>query len=145
MLVIKYPLSWSVAKRLREGDEVRYTGKIVYLSKEALIRMENYMKLEGRYPYDISGEIVYVKEISPIFVESIYKLGASAVLIDKNIPVDENTALMVKKYERPLFESEKITGEEIVKMYPDLGENALKEIWVESLPMKVAISKRSER
>lgn len=145
MLVIKYPLSWNVAKRLRIGDKVKYSGKIVYLSYKALLRMENYMKLEGRYPYDIAGEVVFVKESSPIFLESVYKLGASGVLKESNLGISEETKRIISRFERPLFETGKVEGQEIVKLYSDLGEEALKEIWVNSLEMEVIASCRGDK
>ncbi len=144
VFVIRYPLSWNVAKRLREGDRVKYSGKIVFLSRKALVRMEDYMKFEGRYPYDIAGEVVFVKDSSPIFLESVYKLGASGVVMEGKCEIPEETRKLITRFERPLFGVEKMEGEEKVKLYPDLGEDALKEIWVDSLEMEVVASSRRE-
>lgn len=137
MIVIKYPLSWNIAKRLKKGDIVKYSGKIVFVSKKALYRMENYMKLEGKYPYDVMGEVVFVKDNSPLFLESLYKLGASGVVKERDLEIGENTRMLIERFQRPLFEVNKVEGQELVKLYPDLNEDAIKEIWVDSLEMEV--------
>jgi len=137
LIVIKYPLSWNIAKRLKKGDIVKYSGKIVFVSKKALYRMENYMKLEGKYPYDVMGEVVFVKDNSPLFLESLYKLGASGVVKERDLEIGENTRMLIERFQRPLFEVNKVEGQELVKLYPDLNEDAIKEIWVDSLEMEV--------
>jgi len=137
LIVIRYPLSWSVAKRLKKGDVVKYSGKIVFVSKKALYRMENYMRLEGKYPYDVMGEVVFVKDNSPVFLESLYKLGVSGVVKEKELEIGENTKILIERFQRPIFEVEGMEGQELVKLYPDLNEDAIKEIWVDSLEMEV--------
>ncbi|MCD6449640.1 MAG: hypothetical protein J7L34_03945 [Thermotogaceae bacterium] len=137
MIVIKYPLSWNVAKKLKKGDVVKYSGKIVFVSKKALYRMENYMKLEGKYPYDVMGEVVFVKDNSPVFLESLYRLGVSGVIKEKALDISKNTKALIERFQRPMFEVEKMKGKEQIKLYPDLNEDAIKEIWVDSLEMEV--------
>ncbi len=137
MIVLRYPLSWSVARKLKLGDEVRYYGKIVYVSHRALERMENYYKAEGSFPYDLIGELVFVRDCSPLFIEDVFKMGASAVVKEEGLPISKESLKLSKKFKRPVFETKIIDGQESVKLYSDLEEDAVKEIWVDSLEMKV--------
>ena len=137
MIVLRYPLSWGVAKKLKKGDEVRYYGKIVYVSHRALERMENYYRAEGSFPYDLMGELVLVKDGSPLFIEDVFKMGASAVLKEEELSISKESLKLTKRFKRPLFETKKVDGQESVKLYSDLDEDAVKEIWVDSLSMRV--------
>lgn len=137
MLVVRYPLTWGIAKKLRKGDEIRYYGKIVYVSRKALERMENYYKAEGSFPYDLIGELVYIKEGSPLFVEDVLKMGASGIVKERDLHLSWETLKLSERFQRPFFEVDEVKGEENVKLYADLEEDALKEIWVDSLEMRV--------
>ena len=136
-MVVRYPLTWGIARKLRKGDEIRYYGKIVYVSRKALERMENYYKAEGSFPYDLMGELVYIREGSPLFIEDILKMGASGIVKEKNLELSGETLKLSERFQRPFFEVDEVKGEENVKLYADLEEDALKEIWVDSLEMKV--------
>ena len=137
LIVLRYPLSWSVAKKLREGDEVRYYGKIVYVSHRALERMENYYRAEGSFPYDLMGELVFVKDGSPLFIEDVFKMGASGIVKEENLSISKESLKLSKRFKRPVFEAERIDGQESIKLYSDLDDDAVKEIWVDSLKMRV--------
>ena len=137
MLVVRYPLTWGIARKLRKGDEIRYYGKIVYVSRKALERMENYYRAEGSFPYDLMGELVYIREGSPLFIEDVLKMGASGIVKEKNLELSGETLKLSERFQRPFFEVDEIKGEENVKLYADLEEDALKEIWVDSLEMRV--------
>ncbi len=137
MIVLRYPLSWSIARKLREGDEIKYYGKIVFISNRALKRMKNYYKAEGSFPYDLMGELVLIKETSPIFIEDVLKMGVSGVVKEKDLNLSKESLNLSRRFSKPFFEVDRIEGQENVKLYADLEENAVKEIWVDSLPMKV--------
>lgn len=137
LIVLRYPLSWGVAKKLKKGDEVRYYGKIVYVSQKALERMENYYKAEGSFPYDLMGELVLIKDGSPIFIEDVFKMGASGIVKEEDLSISRESLKLSKRFKRPFFETEVVKGHESVKLYSDLNEDAVKEIWVDSLRMRV--------
>jgi tartrate dehydratase beta subunit/fumarate hydratase class I family protein len=144
LLVVRYPLTWGMAKRLKKGDEIKYYGKIVYVSEKALRRMEDYYKAEGSFPYDLMGELVLVKNGSPIFIEDILKMGASGIVKEENLRLSKETLKLSERFERPFLETSKVQGEENLKLYADLENDALKEIWVDSLEMVVIASARRE-
>lgn len=47
MLVMRYPLSLNVIRRLKPSDLVKYTGRVVVLSRAAFERIVTYEKAEG--------------------------------------------------------------------------------------------------
>jgi tartrate dehydratase beta subunit/fumarate hydratase class I family protein len=144
LLVVRYPLTWGMARRLKKDDEIRYYGKIVYVSERALRRMEEYYKAEGSFPYDLIGELVLVKENSPIFIEDVLKMGASGIVKEQDLEFSKETLKLSERFERPFFETSKVHGEENVKLYADLENEALREIWVDSLEMRVIAGAREE-
>jgi len=144
LLVLRYPVSWGIARKLKEGDEVRYYGKIVFVSSRALQRMENYYKAEGSFPYDLMGEIVLVRESSPLFLEDLMKMGVSGIVKESGLEISREALNLSKRFSRPFFEAERVEGDENVKLYADLGEDSLREIWVDSLKMKVIADSGSD-
>ncbi|MGY4686801.1 hypothetical protein [Petrotoga sp. DB-2] len=58
MLNINYPVSLETLKKLKNGDNVLYTGKIIFVTPEALKRLEKYYQLEGVPLYKFVGEFV---------------------------------------------------------------------------------------
>ncbi len=150
MIVLKYPISANVVKRLKCGDVVRYSGKLVFLSEESLEKMSSYKELEGSYPYDLIGEIVLTAhwkgapvffDPSDEFLEKIFTMGAVGVILElseKNLRTLRNFSKVVFK---PLNE---IKGNVREVLYKELGEKALREIWVDNIALKVILDSRGK-
>ena len=150
MIVLKYPISINIARKLKCNDIVRYSGKLVLLSEESLKKLISYKKLEGSYPYDLIGEIVlpaYWKE-SPIFfnpseefLENIFNMGAVGVILELN----ESNLSILRKLSRVVFKPlEEIKGNVKEVLYKELGEKALREIWVNGINLKVILDSKGK-
>ncbi len=97
MLNINYPVSLDALKKLKNGDNVLYTGKIIFVTPEALKRFEKYYQLEGVPLYKFVGEFVTcgtfnlahgeiksinITEISDYF-DFLFEGGANSLIVDK--------------------------------------------------------------
>jgi len=156
MLVMRYPLSLNVIRRLKVSDLVKYTGRIILLSRSAFERIVTYEKAEGLIPEYMNGELICFGSLQNNSVqllgagdyedllERCFLFGAVSVL-SKNSKVSN---FYFKRYSRVMFVP---TCDVTVKSfrilaYADLKSEAVAEIEVEDLLMRVAIdSKGSTR
>jgi tartrate dehydratase beta subunit/fumarate hydratase class I family protein len=141
-IVLRYPVSLNVIRRLTSGDVVHYIGKIVVVDKEVVDIIEKYEKSEGIKLYDLTGEIVTVgrfdknkfffQEVTEEVLEKLFLMGVSGVVLNKrsNFPV-------AKRFSRVLFEPlEEVKGtRKVVYKTPD-GKK-LEELEVEGLTLRV--------
>ncbi|AEH50611.1 hypothetical protein [Pseudothermotoga thermarum] len=149
MLVIRYPLSLNVARKLTVKDIVKYTGRMILISREAFERIIFYEKAEGLIPEFIMGEIVVFGSITPNklgvvfeesfepFLEKIFLFGAVAVVSD--VPVVSNHYF--KRFARIMFAP--VSNIEVLSnrtiAYADLQDKAVREIEVQDLMLRVVI------
>ncbi len=149
MIVIRYPLSLNVARKLTIKDTVRYSGRIVLVSREAFDRIILYEKAEGLIPEFITGEIVLFGEITPNklgvvfdenfepFLEKVFLFGAVGVISNtQNV-----TNHYFKRFSRVMFvpmSRIEIISERIIA-YADLEDKAIREIQVQNLLLRVAV------
>ncbi|WP_041081657.1 hypothetical protein [Thermotoga profunda] len=152
MLVIRYPLSLNVLRRLKASDLVKYTGRIIVLSRRAFERIITYEKAEGLVPEYINGELicfgslqndsVQLLEIKDHedFLEKSFLFGVVSVL-SKSAKASN---FYFKRYARVMFVP---TCDVTVKSFrilahADLKNEAVVEVEVEDLLMRVAIDSK---
>ncbi len=152
MLVIRYPLSLNVARRLKASDLVKYTGRMILLSKPAFERALVYEKAEGLIPDYMSGEIICfgrlqnnsAQLLEPVefedYLEKSFLFGAVAVL-SKNAKINN---FNFRRYARVMFVpvSDITIKSSKILAYTDLKNEAVFEVEVEDLLMRVAIDSR---
>ncbi len=155
MLFMKYPVSLNVVRKLKVSDSIVFTGRFVLLSDAAFQRIINYERAEGLVPDFIKNEIVcfgrieknFVKPIPSKkfenFLEKAFLYGVVSV-IAFDASLDES---IFKRFSRVLFvsESEVRPTSTRILTYADLGEDAVYEIEVERLFMRVAIDSKGNR
>lgn len=152
MLVMRYPLSLNVIRRLKASDFVKYTGRIIVLSKTAFERIVTYEKAEGLIPEYINGELICfgsvhnnsvqlleAKEYED-FLEKSFLFGAVSILSENS----KVSNFYFKRYARVMFVP---TCDVTVKSfrilaYADLKHEAVMEIETEDLLMRVAIDSK---
>ncbi|RKX35798.1 MAG: hypothetical protein DRP19_04375 [Thermotogae bacterium] len=151
MIVLNYPFSVNVIRKLKLGDKLRYSGKIIVLSPEAIERMLMYSKAEGSFPLTLSGQLVCfgqmekgevkmssIDEMVPL-IEKCFLNGAISI-VGKYKGL---SSYLFKRFGRILITPlEKLRGNSKVIMYTDLKEKAVHEIEVENIVMKVSIDSR---
>ncbi|MCD6550651.1 MAG: tartrate dehydratase [Thermotoga sp.] len=141
-IVLRYPVSLNVIRRLTSGDVVHYIGKIVVVDKDTVDIIEKYERSEGIKLYDLTGEIVAVgrfkknkfffQEITEEILEKLFLMGVNGVILNKKL-----TFSVTKRFSRVLFELlEEMKGSrKMVYKTPD-GKK-LEELEVEGLTLRV--------
>jgi len=150
VIVLRYPVSINVVKKLKCNDIVKYSGKLVLLSEESLKKLVSYKELEGSYPYDLIGEIIltaYWKEFpiffnpSEEFLENIFSMGAVGVILE----LRERNLSILRKLSRVVFKPlDEIKGSVREVLYKELSEKALREIWVDGINLKVILDSKGK-
>jgi len=151
LLNINYPVSLDTLKKLKNGDKVLYTGKIIFVTPEALKRLEKYYQLEEVPLYKFVGEFVTcgtfnlahgeikninIKEISNYF-DFLFEGGANSLIVDK---VLAKTLNQLEKYNRPIFKTLSKTisfFDPKVLLYKDIKNGGVIEVWTKRLPIEV--------
>ncbi|PLV56802.1 tartrate dehydratase [Thermotoga sp. SG1] len=141
-IVLRYPVSLNVVRRLTSGDVVHYIGKIVVMDKEVVDVIERYEKSEGIKLYDLTGEIAVVgrfdknkflfQEVIEEVLEKLFLMGVSGVILNErtNFPV-------AKRFSRVIFEPlEELKGSRKV-VYKTPDGKKLEELEVEGLTLRV--------
>ncbi|WP_038054384.1 tartrate dehydratase [Thermotoga sp. Mc24] len=142
MIVLRYPVSLNVIRKLKTGDVVYYTGKIVVMDRSVVDVLEKYEKYEGTKLYDLTGEIVVLgtfrknqlqfQEMSEELLEKLFLLGVNGVILEKAHPFSAT-----KRFSRVLFEPlEEIRGTRRM-IYKTLDDKKLEELEVERLVLRV--------
>lgn len=152
MLVMRYPLSLNVIRRLKASDLVKYTGRIIVLSKTAFERIVTYEKAEGLIPEYINGELICfgsvhnnsvqfleAKEYED-FLEKSFLFGAVSILSENS----KVSNFYFKRYARVMFVPTcDVTAKSFrILAYADLKNEAVMEIETEDLLMRVAIDSK---
>jgi len=111
-MVLNYPVSLSVIRKLKAGDVVHYNGKIVVVEKSLIDTILNYEKSEGIKLYDLTGEIVVFgffeknrlvyQEVDPDSLSTAFVLGVVGVVVEKNPPLED----VIVKFARVVFKPE---------------------------------------
>ncbi|PLV59384.1 tartrate dehydratase [Thermotoga sp. KOL6] len=141
-IVLRYPVSLSVIRKLESGDLVYYTGKIVTMDKEIVEIIEKYERSEGTRLYDLTGEIVALgvfeknrfrfQEIDEELLEKLFLMGVSGVIVNQRVSFS-----VTKRFSRVLFEAvEEIKGSRKV-VYKTPDGRKLEEVEVEKLAIRV--------
>ncbi len=152
MLVIRYPLSVNVVRRLKASDLVKYTGRIIVLSRPAFERIVVYEKAEGLIPEYINGELICFGSVQGDSVkllqareyedllEKAFLFGAVSVL-SKDSKISN---FYFKRYARAMFVPTcDVTGRSFrILAYADLKNESVMEVEVEDLLMRVAIDSK---
>ncbi|MCS7174945.1 hypothetical protein [Pseudothermotoga sp.] len=155
MIFMKYPLSLNIVRKLKVSDVVSFTGKIVLVGEAAFQRIVNYERAEGLIPDFIKGELVCfgfveqglvrgipAKNCEP-FLEKAFLYGATSIIAFDS-KIDE---ALFKKFARVLFvpESEIRPSMQRIIAHVDLDREAVHEIEVSRLIMRVAIDSKGNR
>jgi tartrate dehydratase beta subunit/fumarate hydratase class I family protein len=155
MLFVKYPVSLNVVRKLKASDQIVFTGRLVLLGEAAFQRIVNYERAEGLIPDFIKNELICLGRVEqnivkPIpsksceqFLEKAFLYGAvSVVAFDTSL---DETAF--KRFSRVLFvpESEVRPISQRMVAYADLDQDAVYEIEVERLVMRVAIDSKGNK
>ncbi|AJC74353.1 hypothetical protein AJ81_09390 [Pseudothermotoga hypogea DSM 11164 = NBRC 106472] len=155
MLFIKYPVSLNVVRKLKASDQIVFTGRFVILGEAAFQRIINYERAEGLIPDFIKNELICLGRIEQSFVKPIpsksceqflekaFLYGAvSVIAFDTNL--NETT---FRRFSRVLFvpESEIRPISERILAYSDLDQDAVYEVEVERLVMRVAIDSKGNK
>lgn len=155
MIFIKYPVSLNIIRRLKASDIVSFTGKIVLIGETAFKRIINYERAEGLVPDFIKGELVCfgsieqnsvkgipAKNCEP-FLEKAFLYGATSIIAFDSKFDDA----FFKRFGRVLFvpESEIKPLSQRTVAHVDLGQEAVHEIEVSRLVMRVVIDSRGNK
>ncbi|ABV33912.1 MULTISPECIES: hypothetical protein [Pseudothermotoga] len=152
MLVIRYPASLNVIRKLKTSDIVKYTGKLTVLSRQALERIIFYERAEGLIPDFMNGELICFGSIKEGFLnilsardfedlfEKIFLFGSVGIISKAN----SANPFYFKRYGRVMFTAmEKPVAKSFkILAYSDLKSNAVMEVEVEDLLMRVTIDSR---
>ncbi|RAO99745.1 hypothetical protein PW5551_01555 [Petrotoga sp. 9PW.55.5.1] len=156
---INYPVSLETIRKLKNGDKVSYTGKIILVSPDALKRLSKYYTLEGVPLFNFLGEFVTsgtlnlahgeiksidISEISDYF-DFLFKGGANSLIIDKISPKTHN---QLKNYKRPFFKSLSQTigiYDPKVLLYKDIKNGGIIEVWTKNHPLEVLTFEEKEQ
>ena len=142
MIVIRYPVSLNVIRKLKTGDVVYYTGKIVVMDRSVVDVLEKYERYEGTKLYDLTGEIAVLgtfrknklqfQEMSEELLEKLFLLGVNGVILEKVHPFSAT-----KRFSRVVFEPlEEVMGTRRV-IYKTPDNKKLEELEVEKLILRV--------
>ncbi len=149
MLVIRYPLSLNVARKLTVKDVVKYSGRIILVSREAFERIVLYEKAEGLVPDFVTGEIVAFGNITPNkleivfeenfepFLEKIFLFGAVGIVSSVLAVSNQH----FKRFARIMFtpiSNVEVLSQRVIS-YADLEDKAVREIEVQDIMMRVVI------
>lgn len=110
-MVLNYPVSLGVIRKLKAGDVVHYNGKIVIVEKSLIDTILNYEKSEGIKLYDLTGEIVafgffeknklVYQEVDPDSLTTAFVLGVVGVVVEKNVPFEDAIVRFARVVFRP--------------------------------------------
>lgn len=164
---IKTPIDSSKVDGLKAGDYVYLTGKIYTARDAAHKRMFEALQQKGELPFDIRNQIIYYLGPTPAregqvigsagpttssrmdkYTPSLLDLGLKG-MIGKGKRNDEVIASMIKN-EAVYFAAiggagallSKCIKSSKVIAYEDLGTEAIRELWVENLPVIVVIDSK---
>ena len=151
MITVNYPISLESLKKLKNGDKILYSGKIILVTPEALKRLNKYYQLEGVPLFNFLGEIVTcgtlnlahgeiknidVSKISEYF-EFLFSGGTNSLIVDK---ISNKTLNLLTIYKRPIFKTlEKTINCENSKVlfYKDIKNGGIIECWTKRHPIEI--------
>lgn len=152
---MKYPVSLNVVRKLKASDLIVFTGKLIVIGEIAFERVINYERAEGLVPDFIKNELICLgriekNSVKPIpsktferFLEKAFLYGVVSV-IAFDTSLDDSA---FKRFSRVLFvpESEVRPLSQRILAYADLNQDAVYEIEVERLMMRVAIDSKGNK
>lgn len=151
MINLIYPISLETLKKLKNGDKILYTGKVIFVTPQALERLLNYYNLEGIPLFNFLGEFVTYgtfnwahNEIKNItiskisnYVDFIFSAGANSLIVDK---LSAKALQQLQYYKRPILKtiSKTIKCEPSkILFYKDIKNGGIIECWIKNQPMEV--------
>jgi len=146
-----YPISLENLNKLKNGDKILYTGKVIFVTPQALERLLNYYNLEGIPLFNFLGEFVTYgtfnwahNEIKNItiskisnYVDFIFSAGANSLIVDK---LSAKALQQLQYYKRPILKtiSKTIKCEQSkILFYKDIKNGGIIECWIKNQPMEV--------
>jgi len=154
-----YPISLENLNKLKNAEKILYTGKVIFVTPEALERLSSYYTLEGIPLFNFLGEFVTygtfnwahneikninISKISNYF-DFLFSSGTNTLIVDKLTSKDLH---QLQHYNRPILKtvSKTIKCEQAkVLFYKDLKNGGIIECWLKNQPLEVLNFKDIEK